>query len=329
MLYLKKNNMDTKKNLCMLQMQILQCIYKDKLRQQDFEIIEVEKANQKRNKARVIRLPKYQLNTIIALVFYLAIILVLFILVYYFIWMNQMQTKQIFLDNNYLAQTNYFWIITLLKEKFIYDNYLNSSFYPNITQFRFQEFLDDMAVTSPLLYQTTLSDIQRIFDETLCDYYSYDESATYIFYEQFCPEILNGALKRGLKQFNILLSQVVIKALNPYDERYEDFKIEDLAQYQISFQIIYEIFQKSFQIWASNAEDILSKTSDLSLVSFIIQLLVIIVLYFGLLEYYLFNKLQKDFDFSKNYYRYFMLNQTMNQVKTMRVDMIRTGLLSK
>ncbi|CAD8161718.1 unnamed protein product [Paramecium octaurelia] len=301
----------------------------DTIIQQDFEIIEVEKANQKRNKAKIIMLPKYQLNTIIALVFYLAIILVLFILVYYFIWMNQIQTKQIFLDNNFLVQTNYFWIITLLKEKFIYDNYLNSSFYPNITQFRFQEFLDDMAVTSPLLYQTTISDIQRIFDETLCDFYSYDESATYIYYEQFCPEILNGALKRGLKQFNILLSQVVIKALNPYDERYDDFKIDDLAQYQISFQIIYEIFQKSFEIWALDAENLLSQTSNLSLVSFIIQLLVIIVLYFSLLEYYLFTKLQNDFNFSKNYYRYFMLNQTMNQVKTMRVDMIRTGLLSK
>ncbi|CAD8178802.1 unnamed protein product [Paramecium pentaurelia] len=306
----------------------IQALNADTVIQKDFEMNEVEKENQKRDKVQIKKLSKYQLNTIIALICYLAIILVLFILLYYFILIQQVETKQFFMDNNYLVQTNYFWIITLLKEKFIFENYLNSSYYPNITKQRFQEFLNDMSVTSPLLYQTTISDIQRIFDETLCDY-SFDETVTYIYYDQFCQEILDGALKRGLKQFNILLSQVVIKALNPNDQRYDDFKIEDLAQYQISFQIIYEIFLTTFQIWAQNAQNLLNNTQDLSLVSYIIQLLVIIILYFSLLEYYLFTKLQQDFDFSKNYYKYFMLNQTMNQVKTMRVDVIKTGLLSK
>ncbi|CAK63293.1 unnamed protein product (macronuclear) [Paramecium tetraurelia] len=297
-------------------------------RQQDFEINEVEKINQKRDKAKIQKPPKYSFNTVFALMCYLTIITVLFILVYYFILDNQTQVKQFFLDNNFLVQTNYFWLITLLKEKFIYENYLNSSYYPNITNFRFQQFLNDVSLFQPNLYQTSINEIQRVFDETLCDQ-SFDETGTYIYYNQFCDVILDGALKRGLKQFNILLSQVVIKALNPDDQRYESFTLEDLAQYQISFQIIYEIYQNNFQIWASDAENILKSSSDLSLICYITQLVVIFILYFCLLEYFLFTKLQQDFNFSKKYYRYFMLNETMNQVKTMRVDLVRSGLLSK
>ncbi|CAD8172442.1 unnamed protein product [Paramecium pentaurelia] len=308
--------------------QSLNILNADTIIQQDFEMNEIEKANQKRDKAQIQKPPKYQFNTVFALMFYLAIILILFILAYYFILINQIQTKQFFLDNNFLVQTNYFWLITLLKEKFIYENYLNSSYYSNITTFRFQEFLNDISLFSPHLYQTTIDDIQHVFDETLCDQV-FDETGTYIYYNQFCDDILDGALKRGLKQFNILLSQVVIKALNPNDERYDNFTIEDLAQYQISFQIIYEIFLNVFQIWASNAETSLNNSSNLSLISYIIQLIVIIILYFCLLEYFLFTQLQQDFNFSKKYYRYFMLNETMNQVKTMRVDLVRTGLLSK
>ncbi|CAD8177567.1 unnamed protein product [Paramecium octaurelia] len=308
--------------------QSLHILNGDTVIQQDFEINEIEKANQKRDKAKIHKPPKYSIHTVFALMCYLTIIIVLFILVYYFILSNQTQTKQFFQDNNFLVETNYFWLITLLKEKFIYENYLNSSYYPNITNFRFQEFLNDISLLSPNLYQTSIDEIQHVFEDTLCDQ-SFDETGTYIYYNQFCDEILDGALKRGLKQFNILLTQVVIKALNPNDQRYENFTIEDLAQYQISFQIIYEIYQNIFQIWASDAEKILKSSSDLSLICYIVQLLVIFILYFCLLEYFLFTKLQQDFNFSKKYYRYFMLNETMNQVKTMRVDLVRSGLLSK
>ncbi|CAD8100234.1 unnamed protein product [Paramecium sonneborni] len=308
--------------------QSLHILNADTVIQQDFELNDVEKANQKRDKAKIKKLPKYQLNTAIVLILYLAIILVLFILVYYFIMINQNQTKQFFQDNNFVLQSNYFWLITLLKEKFIYENYLNSSYYPNITQFRFEQYLDDLSLVQPQLYQTSIEEIQKVFDDTLCNF-SFDETDTYIYYNQFCEVILDGALKRGLKQFNLLLSQVVLKALNPEDERYDDFTLEALSQYQISFQIIYKIFLSIFEIWASNAGNSLNSTSDLSLISYIIQLFVVIILYFSLLEFFLFTKLSQDFQFSKKYYRYFMLNQTMNQVKTMRVDLVRTGLLSK
>lgn len=47
------------------------------------------------------------------------------------------------------------------------------------------------------------------------------------------------------------------------------------------------------------------------------------------MEMYLFIKEENDFFFSKKYYKYFMLNKTINDVKKMRVDLVKTGLLSK
>ncbi|CAD8082241.1 unnamed protein product [Paramecium sonneborni] len=229
---------------------------------------------------------------------------------------------ELFNQNQFMFDSLNVWTLPAIKEiatSQIYQDYqFNDTNAIKILQF----YVEQIQSEFPVFYKTNINEINSLFNNNICD------EDTDMNIEQ-CNFIVNGALNRGIREYDYLLSQVVLKVLNPNDERFENITYKTIYEFNKLYYFVFDHYLLAKNIWVQVSQATLDKHDQVSLILLIIVIIGICLyfLIFNEIGYVLFKK--KEYKFIKMFYKSYMPNVSINHQKRLRVELIKARFIRK
>ncbi|CAK83452.1 unnamed protein product (macronuclear) [Paramecium tetraurelia] len=229
---------------------------------------------------------------------------------------------ELFNKNQFMFNSQNVWILPALKEIFTSQNHDDYSFNDTNAFIILQAYFDQIQSEFPVYYQSDIDEIIYFFDNNICD------GDTQINMDQ-CTRSINGALTRGIREYDYLLSQVALKLLLPKDERYDNITYSAIYEFNKLYYFVFDHYILAKDIWVSVSKATLEKHDYISLI-LLITVIIGMCLYFIIFNeigYVLLKK--KEYKFIKMFYKSFMPNVSINQQKRLRVELIKARFIRK
>ncbi|CAD8162994.1 unnamed protein product [Paramecium octaurelia] len=229
---------------------------------------------------------------------------------------------ELFNQNQFMFNNQNAWVLPAIKEIFTSQKYRGYTFNNTNAFIILQTYCNQMSLENPVFYESNIDEILYLFDNNMCN------GDNEIILEQ-CDLLMNGALTRGIRQYDFLLSQLAQKVLNPNDERYDNITYSFIYEFNKLYYFVFDHYVLAKDMWVQVSNDTLQQHDQVSLILLITNIIGICLYFiiFNELGYVQFIK--KEYKFIKMFYKSFMPNVSINQQKRLRVELIKARFIRK
>ncbi|KAM3144172.1 hypothetical protein pb186bvf_003634 [Paramecium bursaria] len=242
-----------------------------------------------------------------------------------YVMIQLIQIRDFINRNTFINNFDQFFILTALKEC-----YLNYNDQSNIEYDQYKGFLSQyiqkIQDINQQIYQSTIPEIQQVFNGNVCESLQNDSTFTDVD-DQYCQQLIDGTLIRGIKQYDYLLAQQIMNLLNN-DTRYEKINFVTLQKFTTLQKYVFAGLQKAWDIWQ---QEYFNKADSLSNFEITLMILSLInmIFHYIILERILFTQLNNEYKLAKIFYKRFMPIDVITNQKGIRVELIRSDLLKR
>ncbi|KAM3144273.1 hypothetical protein pb186bvf_003735 [Paramecium bursaria] len=231
-----------------------------------------------------------------------------------YILLKLQQLEYYLRDNSFIKNQNQYLIITAVKELYLY-NSSPSNIQKDIFQQFLQEFVDQNKDPDGKIYKSSIGQIDELFNENICEN------------DGYCSVLLDGALTRGIKNYNLVLLNLV-QGILYNDTRFQTINFQSIQPHDTLQIYIQTAYQHAWNIWSQQFSDIATFLQTAEFTLMIISIFNLIIFYI-LLEQVLFKKLNQEYVKSRIFYKRYIPNEIVNGHKIIRVALVRCGIIKK
>ncbi|CAD8181944.1 unnamed protein product [Paramecium pentaurelia] len=229
---------------------------------------------------------------------------------------------ELFNKNQFMFNTQNAWVLPAIKEIFTSQKQVDYNFNDTNAQIILQFYFEQISSEYPVFYESNIDEILYLFDNNICN------RDNDIQLEQ-CELLINGALTRGIREYDFLLSKLVQKVLNPNDERYENITYSTIYEFNKLYYFVFDHYTFAKEIWVKISIETLEKHDQVSLILLITDIIGICLYFIIFNEFGYVLNIKREYKFIKMFYKSFMPNVSINQQKRLRVELIKARFIKK
>ncbi|CAD8088570.1 unnamed protein product [Paramecium primaurelia] len=166
---------------------------------------------------------------------------------------------ELFNKNQFMFNTQNAWVLPAIKEIFTSQKQVDYNFNDKNAQIILQFYFEQISSEYPVFYESNIDEIYYLFDNNICNR---DNDIKL----EKCELLINGALTRGIREYDYLLSKLVQKVLNPNDERYENITYSTIYQFNKLYYFVFDYYTFAKDIWVKISIETLEKHDQVSLI---------------------------------------------------------------